>query len=310
MVLAEELADRLGGGVQVLTGTIDSIAAGASVTVQLSGNLLPGLLVAAPGYDPAPGDPVLILRQGQRITVLGAITTPMPATATVTATAGAIPSTVRLSVTGVGSVDLPYLASYTPTVSDVVAILWRGGRNSGLVLGKVGAALAPGAPPPATPATPGATSGQSTFTAVDVGTYRSGWRDDDAGDVIQGTFGSANEGAWFYGGFPHSTLGGATITGADIWLGRTSAGVYASQNIHLYRVADDNQPGGALTFGSGPYDLGLAVGQSGWFPFSVSIAQEIVTNGGSVGCKGAPYMRMFGLSKSGQAGALRVSWRR
>jgi len=170
---------------------------------------------------------------------------------------------------------------------------------------------APAPPPPPPPAT----AGVNTFPALSVGTYRSGWRTDDNGDVIQGTapgFSGLNEGAWFYHGQIRNTLGGATVTGAEIFLGRTSGGVFAAQACHMYRVTNDSRPGGALTFGSGPHDASLPVNTSGWFTFSTSIAQELVDSGGSVGIKApsGPYMRMFGLSKSGSAGALRIYWRR
>lgn len=313
MGLAQDIADRGGADVEVLYGTIAAVISGTTVSVYVGGNLHTGKLLAAPGYLAMVGDPVVVLRQGQRLTVLGAVSPPLPATGVVTAVPGITATTITVTVDGVGSLNLPYLAGYSPTVTDQVAILWRGGAQSGLVLDEVGNALKLPPPPPPPPAPPPAPiTGATTFTAVDVGSHRDGeWRTDANGDVIQGTFApfGANVGVWFYGGQPKATLAGVTVTAAEIWLGRTAGGTFGSQNCHLYRVTDDYR-GGAPTFGAGPYDIGLTVGQEAWFPMSTSIAQAIVTSGGSVGISGSPYMRMYGLLKSGQAGSIRIYWRR
>lgn len=311
--LADELALRTAQGAKVLTGQIEAVS-DTTVDVNLGGNTHPGRLIAAPGYKPIVGDTVLVLRDGAQISVLGAVSTPLPTEGTVTSTSGSITTVVQVSVAGHGTVELPWLSSYTPAVSDVVTILWRGGRNSGLILGTAGTAAAP-PPPPLPPAPPPATpvEGVTTFQAVQVGTYRGGiWRTDDNGDVIQGTTSGypANEGAWFYGRSPHYSLNGAVVRGIDMWLGRGSGGVFAAQNLHIYRVADDWRPAGALTWGTGPNDRAFAVGQEGWVGLPASLGQELVNNGGSLGVKGEPYMRMYGLSRSGQAGTIRIYWRR
>jgi hypothetical protein len=310
VTLADEIAGRVGSGVEVLTGSIATVNA-TTVDIYLGGHLHAGKLLSCAGYIPIAGDPVLVLRQGARLDVVGPVTGPLPRVCTVTKVPGLIPTVIEVTVPGYSTVELPFLGNYTPVVGDQVAVDWRGGIYSGLVLDTIGTTLPPpvAVPPPPPPPTAPIT-GNHTFQAVDVGTYRSGWRTDDNGDVIQGTYGTANEGAWFYGGQPRGTLAGVTVTGLSIWLGRTSGGVYAAQNMHAYWVADNWQPGGALTWGAHYADVALSVGQEGWFGLPASLGQALVDSGGSIGIKGAPYMRMYGLSKSGMAGAIRIDWRR
>lgn len=311
--LADEIARGSGGGVEVLYGTIAAVES-TSVSVYVGGNLFTGCLVAAPGYLPFPTDPVVVLRHGSRLTVMGALVPPYPSRGTVQALPDVTTDLVSITVTGFGNVRLPFLDSYTPVVSDLVQILWRGTLNSGLVLGKIGNADAfrpPSSPPSAPPAGPA--EGTTTFVAIGVGTYRSGWRTDDNGDVIQGVapgFAGNNEGAWFYGNAPYSSLLGATVTGCQIWLGRTAGGVYAAQTCNLQRVNHPTRPPGAMTFTGSATGASLAVGQEGWFTLPNSLGQDLVDTGGGIGIRNSPYMRMYGLSKSGNAGALRISWRR
>lgn len=311
--LAEEIAGRSGSDLEVVYGSIASVET-TSVSVYIGGNLHPGCLLISPGYLPLPGDPVMALRHGSRLTVMGPLVPPYPQRGTVQALPDVVTDLVSVTVPGFGNVRLPFLEDYTPQVADLVQIQWRGTLNSGLILQEVGdAEPEPPPPPPPPPAPPGSLAGTTTFTAIGVGTYRSGWRNDDNGDVIQGTapsFAGANEGAWFYGNAPHSTLAGATVVWADIWLGRTEGGVFGAQTCNLQRVNHATRPGGAMTFTGSATGASVAVGQEGWFALPPSLAQDLVTNGGSIGCRNSPYMRMYGLSKSGMAGALRINWRR
>lgn len=313
MGLAQDFSNALPEPFDVHTGTITAVTLGGTVTVNVGGNNHPDKLISgAAAYLPAVGDRVLVLQKGKDLRVVGPVVPALPGTGTVAASPGKTPSTLTITVTGLGSKEMPWQSTYTPVVGDQVAILWRGGENSGLVLSKIGNAYTQNPAPPAPPtAPPTITTGRAVFTAVASGSYRDGaWRG-DTDDVIQGTYPGygANFGAWFYGGQPRSTLGGATVTAAEIWLGRGSGGVFAAQTVHLYRTGEDYK-GSPPTYGTGPHDVSLAVDQSGWFPLSTTIAQEIVNLGGGVGIQGAPYLRMYGLSKSGSAGALRIDWRR
>lgn len=311
MGLAGQISGYFGDGVQLLQGIVTGVSSVSGyITVSVGGNAIPNVLTLT-GYSPNLGDPVALLRAGPFLLCLGGTGAPLPPKGTVTTVPVGSPT---IEVTAAGQThDLPFLSTYTPTVSDQVYLLWPGTAAAGLVLGEVGTTPAP--PPPTAPPPPpgGGSTGKTLFVATGVGTYRSGWRSDDNGDVIQGTaptFAGANEGAWFYSGHIRGTLAGATVTAAEIWLGRAEAGVYASQTANLQRVTSDTKPGGALTFTGSASGVGLAAGQTGWFSIPTSLAQSLVDSGGSIGIKGAPYMRMYGLSKSGSAGALRISWRR
>lgn len=309
--LAGQIAAGGGGGVEVMMGVVNEVSAALGhITVVIGGNPIRNVLTVT-GYSPNLGDAVAVLRAGQVVLALGGVGYPLPPRGVVASVPVGSPTIV---VTAAGkNYSLPFLSTYSPAVSDQVYLLWPGTSRAGLVLGKVGTTAAPPAPTPPPPPPGAGSSGVTTFQATGVGTYRSGWRNDDNGDVIQGVYSGYpgdNEGAWFYSGQVRNTLAGATVTGIEIWLGRTSGGTFASQTANLYRVTNDTRPGGALTFSGSSTGVGLAVNQSGWFALPTSLGQDLVNSGGSIGIKGSPYMRLFGLSKSGQAGALRISWRR
>lgn len=314
MGLGAEFANALPPPVGMDTGTITAVTFGGSVTVNVGGNLHPSKLISgAAAYKPAVGDRVLVLQLGNDLRVIGPVGPPLPDTGTVAASPGKSASTLTITVAGLPTgKEMPWVSSYTPVVSDKIAILWRGGEDSGLVLGKVGNAYANNpapAPPPTAP--PTVTTGRAVFTATNCGTYRDGvWRT-DTDDVVQGTYPGygPNQGVWFYSGQPHSTLAGATVTAAEIFLGRGSGGVFGPQTVHLYR-SGENYMGSPPSFGFGPQDVALSVDQSGWYALNTTIAQQLIDLGGGVGIQGAPYLRMYGLSKSGSAGALRIDWRR
>jgi hypothetical protein len=317
MGFAQDVGRSLpGAGARMVIGTVVSGNAGTgTLTVNVGGTDYTDLFITDSGLAVDAGDSVVVMRQDDWMVVVGAVTQWLPPHGTVT---GSTATAVTVSVPGHGSVTLPFLASYSPTNGDVVAIMWHGTTRHGVVVGKLSTSPTTQevpAPKP-NPPLPQPRTGTTTFPARSVGTYRSGtWRTDANGDVIQGTapgYPGANEGAWFYHGAIKQTLSGATVTAASIYLGRTSGGVYAGQACHLQRVTNNTRPGGALTFSGAVDDVSLAVGQTGWFSISTAIVQALVTSGGSIGIRApsGPYMRMYGLSKSSSAGALRISWRR
>lgn len=317
MGFVDSLGRSLGApGPQLLLGTVVRVDTATGVlTVSVGGVEYTDLLVADAGLSPTTGDPVLLLRQGDMTVILGLLTAWLPPYGTVTATGA---TTCTVDVPGYGTIALPFLVSYSSrSVGDVVDIKWHGSTGRGVITGELSASptsptsAASVTPPPQTP-----TYGTTTFVARSAGTYRSGtWRTDANGDVIQGTapgYAGLNEGAWFYHGAIRSTLAGATVTGARIYLGRTSGGVYAAQNCHIYRVANNSRPSGALTFGTSGGSIAIPVNTAGWYVLPSPIAQELVDSGGSIGIKApsGPYMRMYGLSKSRSAGAVRIGWKR
>lgn len=307
-------------GVTLTTGQVVAIDASGNVTVNVGGTPLVGLQL--PGIPLATNDNVLILQQSGTDFIVALLA---GASRPITGTVASVPSsssTIVVSTT-IGSIACGWASSYTPTIADAVWISWLG--STPVVLGKQGETGTPPAPPPpappptpAPPPPPRIVTGTSTFAATSSGTYRSGeWSSDSItnGNVMQGSYGGygANSGAWFYSGHPHSTLAGVTVTGARIYLSRTSGGTYAAQTVHLSRVANNTQPAGALTFDSAHATdaISLAVGQKGWYTLPVSIAQALVDSGGSIGVTTAdPYVRLWGVKNSGSAGALAISWKR
>lgn len=301
----------------VAVGQVVAVSDGGA-TINLGGvNIVPALMLS-----PIPanvGDNILVLMQAGFVYGLGPVgADAMPYTGTVTS----VPAGSSLIVvsTSVGSLSCMFPSSYAPAVNDAVYLTWAGSQP--IVLGKQGGTPAAAGvvyPVPTPKPPPTVVKGTSTFQARDAATYNpddGGWRNDDNGDVIQGEWDGygLNNGAWFYHGQVRSSLAGATVTGASIWLGRGSGGWYQAETCNLYRVANDSRPGGNVTFDTGhAFSAALSVGQSGWFPVPVSVAQALVTDGGSIGCEapsGSPYMRMYGLSSSGSAGSLRISWQK
>ena len=313
--VAAGLAKSAGQSARLRAGKVITVDATGNVTVNVDGVNLTAL--SLPGVPLQPGDLVKVLQQGGTFQVICLVFThTLPVSGTVASVpAGASTITVTTSI---GSVACQWLASYTPTVGDTVMIAWLG--STPLALGKLGAtpAPAPPPPPPSQPAPPPSTSstGTTSFAAVSSGTYRSGWLDNSItnGNVMQGDYGyGPNDGAWFTGGKPHSTLAGATVTDCKIWLKRDYGGSYAAQTVHLERVANNTRPSGALSFDSAHAtdSIALAVGQYGWFDVPNSIAQALVDSGGSLGVTSAdPYVRLFGTQNDSRAGLLRISWRR
>lgn len=322
---ARDLSQRLGAlkgspGVTLTTGQVTAVDGSGNVTLNIAGAALTGLQL--PGVPLAVNDNVLVLQQSGTYFIVALLA---GAGRPISGAVASVPSSSSTIIvtTAVGSLEMGWSAAYSPTVGDAVWIAWLG--STPIVMGKQGKtgtppAPTPPAPPPKPPPPPPPkiTTGTSTFVASSSGTRRgSEWLSDGIsnGNVMQGSYGSygANYGAWFYSGRPHSTLAGATVTGARIYLARTNGGTYAAQTIHLSRVSNNTRPSGGLSFDSGHATnaISLAVGQKGWYTLPVSIAQALVTSGGSIGVTSSdPYVRLWGVKNSGSAGALRISWKR
>lgn len=296
-------------------GQITDVDALGNVTVNLGGTDRAATLLAA--VPVAVGDTVTVLRHGAETVVLPVVTSGLP-TSGVVALVPANSYTIRVT-TSIGAVDAQFPATYTPTVGDTVLLLWIGTQPLAVAQGKTGSPTPPAAPSrPPTPAPPPgvSTTRTDTFTGVSSGTWRSGgWRNDANGNVIQGTapgVSGLNNGAWFYGGRIHSTLAGATVRSAKIWLSRTQGGNYGRQTVTIYRVVQDRRPAGNVTYDTSQSLLvSIDVGQHGWFDLPVALAQALVDSGGSLGVKASsPYVRLLGTGNTGQAGAVRINWSR
>lgn len=315
--ISADLGKAVGRSARLRAGLVTAVDTSGNVTVNVDGANLANL--SLPGVPLQAGDAVKVLSQGGTNYIVGLV---VSQTRPTTGSVSSVPSgsSTIVVTTTLGALSCGWVAAYTPTVGDAVWIVWLG--STPVVLGKQGMTGAPPAPTPAPapapapppPSTP--TTGTTSFTCISSGTYRSGWLDNSItdGNVMQGEYGyGANDGAWFTGGKPHSTLAGATVTDCKIWLKRDQGGAYAAQTVHLSRVTNNTQPSGALTFDSGHAtdSIALAVGQYGWFDVPNSIAQALVDSGGSLGVTSSdPYVRLYGRANDSRAGMLRISWRK
>lgn len=303
----------------VLIGTVYSVDTAGNVIVLVGGMQQVAFLIV---YVPLQqGDNVLVLRQDGHLFIVGPLSgLGLPITGTVTAVP-ADSDTITVT-TSIGDVDCVFPDAYAPTAADAVVLWWAGTTPVAMKQGVTGTPAPKPKPPPPIPV-PGPPSkpksGTTTFQASSNGTFRAGqgWQDDAVtnGNVMAGEFGGfgLNDGAWFYNGRIHSSLAGCTVTKAQIFLGRASGGAFAAQTVHLYRVSNNTRPSGDLTFdGSNTHDVSLAVNKSGWFTLPNSMVQAVVDSGGSIGIEApsGPYVRMWGLKQSGQAGALKITWRK
>lgn len=262
------------------------------------------------------GSTVLVVRDGNRLTVLGTITT---TSRPVAGTVAAVPANSYTIVvtTSIGAVTAVFPASYNPSVGDQVLLIWQGsvavafhrGQN-GSPSGALGFNVVFPTAPPAATSDPSA--GVNTFPAVSAATRRSGaWRNDVGGRVLAGALsGDPNVGVWFTGSRPQATLPGVTVTSCAIWLARDTGGSAGPQTVHLYRTADPTPAGDPAPVGD-PADVSLDVGDAGWYDLPAALGQALVDTGGSVlaTTDTGVYVRLFGLAQSGQAGALRLAWR-
>jgi hypothetical protein len=162
----------------------------------------PVTILSAGVAEPLPGQSVRVLQVDATTMMLGPAV-PRSGIGVVTATG----SPTLTVTTSVGSLALPFIATYSAVNGDTVLIDWDAG---GVVIGKVTAAPAGSYTPPVG----SATAFSVDFRATDSGSYYSGsWVRDDlwASD--------SNKGAWFYGTtIPDTIPDTATITRVQVYL--------------------------------------------------------------------------------------------
>lgn len=250
---------------------------GGKVTVNSSGVSESARLVQY--LDVAVGDKVLVAREGKNAWAVAKVAgRNMPPQGTV---ATVPPGSAQIGVTVDGvTYQLPYLASYSPTVADVVAILWGASGEGGVVVGQLASSgtIAPapvGGSPPATPTAPPSapTGGARDFAAIDSSQFRNGgWGKAGDRNVYQGNWGYGdNKGAWFYGTTPRDFIGtGATVTACRVRVSRKSGGDHGAQAVHLYLHGSATKPGGDVTRTLGPTDVSVGIGESAWVDLPTS----------------------------------------
>lgn len=272
-----------------------------------------------------PGDPIWIILISRPSTPSIAIVqgvggqytpaTPPPVEGVVsTAPTGAEKITLETSD---GPIEAPFLAQYTPQVSDRVRILWQG--DDPLVLGPVAAKIPP--PPPKqvkggnrVQAPPGSKrAGQDTFAAADSATWSTGtssWNSYFGKDLYQGSYSSigANRGAWFYHGKPNK-LRGKKATSVEIYVPRRSkAGNYnATVELQVYLHASERRPRGDVKRSSHTTISIPKNFKGGWKDLPSNWGSAII-GGDGIGLSGGAYAGFEGVKKSPSSGQLRITW--
>jgi hypothetical protein len=281
-----------------------------------------GNTIQAMWSDPltlAEGDTVLVqfgvgrTQATNTATVVGKVTSrARPARGTVTVVP---PSSPTITVQGSDGINYTatYITSYTPTVSDVVTLLWT--STNPTVVGKVAAAAAPPPPPPPVAAPPPApTTGTSSYWCTDSNTYwpPGGWGSwaGGRGRVYQGNYGAGDVyGAFFYNGAT-SQMAGRTIGEVRLALGnRIAAGSYNSPvTIHIYATSNSTRPGGNISAIAGPVNVTAWPGQ-GLTEYNITALAPQLQAGGGIAIYGNPYAGFLGIPEQPDSGRLTFDWR-
>lgn len=290
------------------------VSVGGDLQVNVGGVVLP-----ARWADPltvVAGDPVLVLLTswptGQSEATVLCRTANRPRAGRGTVTSVPVGSDTISVSTEEGSVEAYFVATYSPTIGDLVLLSWT--ASDATVIGEVGVIPAP-PPPPAPPSAPPPpqAAGTSTFAAIDSATFNvgAGWNDRTFGsDVVQGPYGGrSSTGSWFYGTGP-SSLAGRSIVGARIYLApRRRMGDYNNAaTFHLYAHNASSRPAGEPTRVVGPFDITLPRGYGGGWHNIPGNLVAVVIAGGGISIAGSPYAGVLGRNADAQSGALSLDW--
>lgn len=251
------------------------------------------------------GDPVLVARAGTFAWVVASLRR-RPTSGPVTAVGA---GTVVVTLDG-SSMTLPALASYaSPTVGDVVEVLWQGSR--GVVLGR---SVPVSAPPPAPIAgdtgAPSLSPVQGSTVIVrpiDTQTWRGGkWRTDTT-DIVQGNSSwGINHGFFFYGSALDSVPPGWTKL--TVWLHATadfSSPRTLRFRLHGARTRGASKPATSSTW-AGPM---WAPGQVGEVDITAGAAGIADTPGlALVSDSSLDYLRLHGIERSPDVGRLTFTY--
>ncbi len=245
-------------------------------------------------YLPPTGHPVqLELRGGEWVVTGPAV--PLPGEGVITAT-----GTPRAEVTAWGVIySLRFKSSYTPVLSDLVALTWS--ADEGIIEGKLSASsslIAPGTNPGSGAS---GTFHPKPFLATGSGSYRAsnGWW---TADVYAS---ATNDGAFWYGTKIKDTIpDSATIVSARIYLPIRAINVNAPGQMRLH--TNLSKPAGAPSFSGSAVDRPAV---SGWHSVPLSWIDHLKANNGGVGFDGGGYWIIKAISSDRQSGALDISYR-
>lgn len=255
--------------------------------------------------------------QAEAIVISRLASKPRPGWGVVTVVPGGGSPTITVEGPDITSYQCYYVLSYTPAVSDIVALQWVGGR--GLVVGELPDGIEPDPatsniePVPVEQAEGDPTDGETSYSACNSATYQisSGlWNEFrfGGGHVYQST---DLVGAWFYNGGPHAQLDGAVIEECTFILGsRLPVGVYEDPVVvHLWLHTSDFLPSGNVTRTLGPLDVAIHTGTDQTeIVLPVEWAQEIVDNGGGIAITGDHLAGFMSRVQQPTSGMLTLSW--
>lgn len=236
------------------------------------------------------GDTVRLERRNGNLVLQGPVNA-RATTGRVTAT-GALTTVEYPNGSGV-TAQLRRNSAYTPALNDLVLLDWSSG---GVIVGKIDSNPTP--PAPELPSTGGPQDFDVTFTALDSGSYQSGygWRTNDVWSS------ASNTGGWFYGSKIRDTIPDtAVITGAWIYLPLQEQLGGAPFGRH----GSDSKPGGALGFA----DVTTLQSRSGWVPIPAGLIDYLKANPGGLGFGFGGKNIWRGTQKDGSSGAVRVTYR-
>lgn len=289
------------GNLQLTIGGVQQTAFWASGV-----NVNPGDSVICGIYEPAEGAPFIyvlgLTLAGPNLPgITGTVATVVGGSSTITVTIGGVSTVCR------------FLSTYTPTVGDLVSVLWQG--STPLVLSKIGTVPAPApapTPPPAPPPAPVA-SGNSKFPATNSGTFQGIWDSYYGQNVYTGSgWAPTDTGSWFYSGATKQ-LSGRTITGFAFYLSsRRPAGDYNQvAPLNFYRTTDNYQGSGDTNRVEGPYTINVAPNfPGGWIELPTDWGQQLATIGGGISIAGEPYVGITGVGLDAQSGQTSFNWTR
>lgn len=214
-----------------------------------------------------------------------------------------------------------------PVLCALIGTRWYvlGAITSGLELVAPPVPPAEPAPPPTNPAGPSAApaeTGETTFAAVDSGTWSitdGQWNNFHGRHLVQGSWqGRSYMGAWLYGSAPRDALRGRTVL--ELWLrlpARYRVGSYnAAAGLHLIAHGSTSRGSVRPPGVAGPQDVLVPAGYGGdWVQLPAIFGQLIVDNGGGIGIQGEPYAGFIGAGPAREgydpaSGQLRFVWQR
>lgn len=309
-----DLGSQGGFRTQRATVRIPTNSAGNQLApvVTVDGNPLPAVWLGPMVVED--GDTVLVQIGGEgglsTATVLQRLeTTAMPPVGTVTVVpAGS--TTITVAAGWLGAIPAAFVSTYTPTVGDVVMLLWQGstpvalGKRSTTPSGNDGGGGSSGGG--------SSSSGTATIRPVDSGVWDAsrGWNNyyDGLWQGAWGSYGPLRGTLWYGSGA--AGVQGKTVTGARVYLGaRRRAGSYNATIQLQVALHGQSTRGGypANTTGAIGFDIPPSW-PGGWLTLDAGWGAALAAGSGIV-LVGGTYAGFNGPAEDAQSGLLELTWR-